>query len=261
MTRNILRLLIRGGAGVLVGFAFIHLAAIAQPGFSSLTTVRFEVKYQRGITVEDAKKVADYLQADYDYLSKKLSLDLSHVLEVRIYDTRGKYLEATKQNKAWRPAIFLRGILHVQPVTDPAAQSTIEKGLSYELSVALLEQTAGNGVPRWLRESFAVYHSGMMPDLSPPVGTKVSAFADLDQDIQQYPVPPRRYDVQFLLGQTMKHFVEQFGEEKAFSIFKAFDGAHSIEETFQKHFGVEYASIEKTWSAYIASQTESFRKK
>ncbi|MFN0157849.1 MAG: hypothetical protein ACKVRP_07240 [Bacteroidota bacterium] len=235
---------------------------MAQPGFSTIPSVHFAVKYQKGIAEEDAKRVAEYLEADHAYLTKKLALSLlKPPLEVRVYASAGKYLEATAQQKPWRGALLHREIIHVQPVVEIMKKRIFEKSLSYELALAFLEPTSGKGSPRWLREAFAVHHSGVMADLRPPIETRISAFSDLDQDLQQYPTPPQRSDVLFLLGQTLKFFSEQYGEEKALAVYKAFDGVHSLEDIFKAHFGKDFSVIEKEWAGYIARQIEPIKKK
>lgn len=235
--------------------------ASAQEMFSTVSTVHIDVQYQRGITEEAAKKVADYLQKEYTFVSEQLGLDLRKKLEVRIYDTEGKYLSKTNQRRPWRGAIYWRGVLHMQPVRALETRNIFEQALAYELALAVLDQTSGKGCPRWLQESYAVYHSGEMTNLTPPIGTKLSAFSDLDQDIQQYPMPPQRDDVHYVLGATMKFFVEQYGEAKAFGVFKVFNGMTPLETVFKKQFKQEFGTIERTWTNFIESQSESFKNK
>jgi len=245
---------------VLLGtLAALCLPAWAQPGFTSISTVRLNVKYQRGVGAEDAGKVAEYMQSDYEYLSSRLGLDLGSRLEVRIYDSPGKYLDATGQKRPWRFACFHRDVIHVQPVSVLLKEHAFEKSLSYELALAMLEPTAGRGCPGWLREAYAVYHSGVMSDLTAPVGARVNSFGDLDEELQQYKAPPRRLDVLYLLGQTMKYFVEQFGEDKALGVFKAFTGTSSTDKVFASYFGVDMSVIEAQWSEYIVSHSQPFK--
>jgi hypothetical protein len=249
----------------LVGALFVSLvlrgAALAQETFSTVSTVHIDVKYQPGVTEEDAKKVADFLQKEYQFISDQLGLDLKKKLETRVYDTVGKYVTKTNQRMSWRGAIYWRGILHIQPVEALETRKIFEQALSYELSLAVLEQTSGKGCPRWLQEAYAVYHSGEMTNLTMPIGTKLAAFSDLDQDIQQYPNPPQREDVHFILGSTMKFFVEQYSEGKAFGVFKMFNGMTPLETVFKKQFKQEFRTIERTWANFIDSQTESFKNK
>lgn len=233
----------------------------AQEAFSSISTVHIDVQYQSGITEENARKVADYLQEEYKFISDQLGLDLKKKLEVRVYDTIGKYLSKTNQRRPWRGAIYWRGVLHMQPVDALVTRKIFEQALSYELSLAVLGQTSGKGCPKWLQESYAVYHSGEAADLTPPIGSKLSAFSDLDQDIQQYPNPPQREDVHFILGATMKFLVEQYGEAKAFGVFKVFNGMTPLESVFKKQFNQEFRTIERTWANFIEAQTEPFKNK
>jgi len=232
-----------------------------QDVFSTVSTVHIDVSYQRGITEDAAKKVADFLQNEYQFVSNQLGLDLKKKLDVRIYDTVGKYLSKTNQVRSWRGAIYWRGVLHMQPVEALETRNIFEQALSYELSLAVLDQTSGKGCPRWLQESYAVYHSGEIANLTPPIGTKLSAFSDLDQDIQQYPTPPQRDDVHYILGATMKFFVEQYGEAKAFSVFKVFNGMMPLETVFKKQFKQEFMTIERTWANFVESQSEAFKNK
>lgn len=248
-----------GKAVLLLLLAALPGSLGAQPGFTALSTVRFDVKYQRGISADDAKKVADYLQSDYEYLSVTLGLDVRSRLEVRVYDSQGKYLDATGQKKPWRFAVFHRGMIHVQPVAVLVKERSLEKSLSYELALAVLAQAGGRGCPQWLREAYAVYHSGIMSDLTPPVGARVNSFGDLDEELQKNQQPPRRGDIQYLLGQTLKYLMEQYGEEKAVGVFRAFTGAESTEKVFQKHFGVEMSVAEASWAEYITAHSEPFK--
>jgi len=246
---------------LLLGIFSVPRMVHAQGSFSSVTTVHMNVEYQPGVSEADARKVAEYLQNDYNYLSDKLGLDFKKRLDVRIYDSVGKFLTATNQKRPWRGALYARGVLHLQPVQALSQRGIFEQALSYELAVAVLDQTSGKGCPRWLRESFAVYHSGEMAKLTIPIGAKLSYFSDLDQDVQQYSDPPQRDDVHYVLGQTMKFFVEKFGEDKAFKIYKSFNGMTPIEEIFKKAFKQEFRTIERTWSNFIAAQTDTFKKR
>ena len=258
--RYLLRLAV-GFTGALCFSLVLRCAALAQEAFSTISTVHIDVQYQRGVSEEEAKKTAEFLQNEYKFISDQLGLDLKKKLDVRIYDTMGKYLSKTNQRKPWRGAIYWRSVLHMQPVGALVTRNIFEQSLSYELSLAVLEQTSGKGCPRWLQESYAVYHSGEMANFTPPIGTKLAAFSDLDQDIQQYPNPPQRDDVHYILGATMKFLVEQYGETKAFGVFKMFNGMTSLEDVLKKHFKQEFRTIERTWSNFIDSQTEAIKSK
>jgi len=239
---------------------FFSLLVHAQGGYLSLATVQFDVNYQPGVTKEDAQRVADYLQKDYAYLSDKLHLEFKKKVEVRIYDAVGKFLAEINQKKPWRAVSYYRGVLHVQPVQALILRRIFEQSLSYELVRGLLDQSVNKGCPQWLREAFAVYHCGEMAGLTPAYGAKLGSFADLDQDIQEYPNPPQRNDVHYILGRTMKFLLERYGEDKTMGIFRAFDGTTSVEVIFKKEFNEEFSKTEKAWSAHIASVTKSLKK-
>ena len=232
--------------------AVVVVPAAGQETFHSFRTPNFEVRYQPGVTEQDARKVAEYLEKDYTYLSSVLRMNIEQT-EVRIYDTELKFSKAAGDRKTQRGASFRRGVLHVKPVAKLEAENSLAQALSMELPMALLEKAIMSGCPQWLAQSFAVYHAGTMPDLSPPVGMKLRYFSDLDQEIQEHPDPPKRQDVEFLLGTTMKFFVESFGEEKAFQVFGKFNGTMPVEEIFRSWFGKEFDAIEEAWALHMTA--------
>lgn len=227
--------------------------------FGTLSSAHFDLKFQKNVTQEEAKKVMDFLQAEYKALAGDLGLDMKGKLEVRLYESVGKYISETGLSRPWRGAIFTKGVIHLQPVAALMARKLFEKAITYELSVAFLEQAGRKGCPRWLTESFAAYYSGETAGMTAPIGAHLSAFSDLNQDIQQYPNPPQRDDVHYILASTMTYFVEKYGEKRAFRLFREFNGVTPIDKVFKKVFGNDYSSIEKGWAKYIASRTSSFK--
>jgi hypothetical protein len=238
---------------------FVLPAARAQETYGTLSSAHFEVKYQRVIPQEDARMVMDSLQTEYRALSGDLGFEPKTKLEVRIYESVGKFLSETGLKRPWRGALYQRGILHLQPVRALVARRLFQKSISYELALAFLDETTQKGCPRWLAESFAVYYCGEMSGMTPPVGARMSAFADLNQDIQEYQNPPQRDDVHYILGSTMTFLVQKYGERKAFRVFKEFDGVSTVDKVFKKVFEEDYPTVEKAWAKYITSRTASFR--
>ncbi len=228
--------------------------------FSSIKTVNFDVMYQHGIPEQDAKRVADFLQTDYDSLRGTLGLDFKKRLDVRVYDAVSKFSAQTGRTPSWRGAIYLRGVLHVQPVQALVMRKIFEQSLSFELALALLDQAAEKGCPRWLREAFAVYHSGVAQSVSPPTGVRLASFSDLEQDLQTYPNPPQRNDVQYILASTIRYFVQTYGEQNTMALFKAFDGHSTFEQIVSKGFAKDIGDVEKAWAQYIVSPPASHKK-
>lgn len=246
-------------AGFVLLLAATATTSRAQDTFGTLTSPHFDVHYQQGVAPEDARKVHDFLQSELRNQVADLGIDYRSKMEVRIYESVGKFLAETSLRRPWRTAIYSRGVLSVQPVAALTARKLFQKSLSYELAHAVLEQASQNGCPRWLIEAFAVYYSGEVSGMTPPLGARLSAFSDLNQDIQEHPNPPQRNDVHFILGSTMTFFVEKYGEKRAFRLFREFDGVTPADKVFKKVLNDDYATIEKAWSKYIALRTSSFR--
>jgi hypothetical protein len=143
------------------GMALVVLASLAprvlfaQDTFGTLSSTHFDVKYQRGVPQEDARKVMDYLQTEYKSLSADLGMEPKTRIDVRIYESVGKFLEETTLKRPWRTALYQRGTLHLQPVSAMTQRKLFEKAIAYELALVFLEGSGQKGCPRWLIESFA----------------------------------------------------------------------------------------------------------
>lgn len=230
-------------------------AGRAQDTYASISSTHFDIRYQRGVAEADVRKVATFLQEEYRFLSEKLGMEMAKKLEVRIYDSKGKFKYEAANRQEWRDVIFTKGILHVAPVQGIVSKKPFQRALSYEFTLAYVDQLGDKGCPRWLREALAVYHSGEGDVLTPPMGGRMVSFGDLNQDIQEYPNPPQRDDVHYVLVQTMKFFIEKYGERKTYAMFKEFTTTPMFERVCQKLLGQEYAAVEKAWSAYIAAHS------
>lgn len=225
----------------------------AQDSYASISSAHFEIKYQRGVAEADVRKVAAFLQEEYRFLSEKLGMEMPKKLEVRIYDSKGKFKYEAANRQDWRDVIFVKGVLHVAPVQGIVSKKRFQYALSYEFTLAFVDPLGDKGCPRWLREALAVYHSGEGDVLTPPMGQRMVSFGDLNQDIQEYANPPQRDDVHFVLVQTMKFFIEKYGERKTYSMFKEFNTTPMFERICKKLLGAEFSAVEKAWAAYIAS--------
>jgi len=253
----------RPGACALLILALLILAPAvlsAQESFGTIRTTSFDVHHAKGVPEADAQKVADYLEGQYQSINVQLGLELPKKVDVRIYDSVGRFLAEAGLKKPWRGAYYVRGILHVQPVQALTQRKIFENTLSYECARVVLDPVGERGCPLWLRESYAVYHAGSFRSMTPPLGAKLTSFSDLNQDIHHYPDPPQRDDVQYMLGQTMDFLVGKYGEKKAMSVFKDFDGMKSVDTVFRRVFGEDLAVIEKSWAKHIERHTAPFTK-
>jgi hypothetical protein len=232
----------------------------AQEGLGSLSSVQFELRYMRGMPEADAQKALDYLIACYKEIHGQIGLEPKKKLEVRIYDNVGRYLAETGLKKPWRGAYYTRGVIHSQPVAALTARNIFETSLRFELARAMVEAAGQRGCPLWLREAYAVHYAGAYRGYTAPLGAKLTAFSDLNQDIQSYPDPPQRDDVHYMLGHTMNFFVQKYGEKRALNIFRQFDGMTGVESVFKRALGDDLPTVEKAWAKYISYHTTPFKR-
>ncbi len=247
---------VRRSAGVAVLLFLGCAGALAQETFASIGSAFIEIKYQRSTPEKDVRELLEFLQRDRESIVAELGLESEWKITVKVYSTVGQFRTDAKVQENWREAIYSRGTLHVQPLELLVKEGTLERTMAYELALALLEDAWSLGCPQWLREAYAVYHSGMLEAMTPPVGVQHKSFADLDQDLQEYTSPPQLDDVHYILGQTMLFFIKSYGASKAFGVYAAFDGNQTVEEVFEKVFEEEYGVIEKRWASAI--KTDAF---
>ncbi len=239
---------------VLISLLLMSQPLLAQEALTT-STPHFTIKRTRGVQEADAQKVGELLEKEYAAIGEKLKLPMPEKIEINLYDSIGRFLAAAPGTRAWRGAVTVRDAIHLQPVQELEKRKILKEALSYELACMALGPVVMKGCPRWLMESFAVYESGELAGLTPPIGTRLGSFSDLNQDMQSFQNPPRRSDVHYVLGQTLVYLIQKYGEQKAFSLFKGFDGNTGVDKVFKNVLGEDYPTIEKSWARYIAFKT------
>jgi len=229
----------------------VHLQAVAQGGTATLKGDKVDLIYPRDAKEDEVRNLLEFLQSDRRTVLGQLGLTYEKMVQARTYESVSRFQAEAGLKQPWRGALYAKNVLHIQPVQALIQRRIYETTLAYEMAYLLLEPVTAKGCPRWLREAYAVHHSGVLPKLTPAVGANLASFADLDQDIQENPNPPGRDDVQFILGTTMKFFVDRYGQEKTFQLFRDFDGKSPVEAVFNRVLGEQYSSVETAWAQHI----------
>jgi hypothetical protein len=247
----------KSGLTVSVVLALISCATMrfahAQGDIASIREAPFEIIYDTAVPKEDVQLLANTLQKNYSAILQDLGKVGRDSIQVHVHASLGTYMAETRLTRPWRGAYFVRGVLHVQPIHALVTRGILETTIGYELALTCLDNIGNHGCPRWLKEAYAVYHSGELKGLTPAVGARLASFSDLNQDIERYPSPPQRDDVHYILGETMQYLMKQYGATKIFSLYRAFDGMKTVAAVFSKVLGVEYAEVEKKWVETITS--------
>lgn len=238
----------------------LHGSAAAQGGTATVKGEKIELIYPRDAKENDVRNLLEFLQTDRRMILSQLGLANDRTVKARTYESVSRFQSEAGQKHPWRGALYAKGILHIQPVQALIQRGIYEASLTYEMAMVMLEPAAAKGCPRWLRESYAVHHSGVLPRLTPAVGASLASFADLDQDIQEHPNPPARDDVQYVLGTTMKFLVDRYGEAKAYQLFREFDGKTPEDGVFKRVLGEPYAAVEVAWAEHIRALSAPARK-
>ncbi len=239
----------------------LHVRLAAQGGTATVKGDKVDLVYPRDAKEDEVRNLLEFLQADRRTILSQLGLASERTVTARTYESVSRFQSEAGLKQPWRGALYAKGTLHIQPVQALIQRRIYETALAYEMAFLLLEPVAGKGCPRWLREAYAVHHSGVLPQLTPAVGANLASFADLDQDIQENPNPPGRDDVQYVLGTTMKFFIDRYGQEKTFQLFRDFDGKTPVGGVFKRVLGEEYSTIESAWAQHIRALSAPMPKK
>lgn len=229
----------------------LHGLAVAQGGTATLKGDKVDLIYPRDAKENEVRNLLEFLQNDRRTILAQLGLSSEKTVQARTYESVSRFQTEAGLKQPWRGAFYAKGILHIQPVQALIQRGIYETSLAYETAIVLLEPVAAKGCPRWLREAYSVHHSGVLPRLTPAVGASLASFADLDQDIQEHPNPPGRDDVQYVLGTTMKFLIDTYGQEKAYQLYRDFDGKTPVDGVFKRILGEPYAAVEAAWAARI----------
>jgi len=224
-----------------------------------MVTDHFIIKYENGNASVDVQHVAEILEASYIMLTTKYHLPIpQNKIDVRIYASTPYYTQAVKV-KWWFGAIYQRGTIHLQPPAILQKRGILETTLTHELVHAFLDNASLNGLPLWLNESAAVYFSGEMNRLKIPTSPGVRHFHDLERKIRTARSKTELDKTYYLLGLTMKFFIEEYGEGSVQALLNSFEQPQVIENVFNYALGEDYQTVERKWFQHVQMKIRKSR--
>ena len=236
---------------LMTGMVMVPHLTRSQDVFRDFQTAHFLLHIESGISTEQARFVADYLEQELGYLRGKLGMEPERRMDVRLYAGDQRFRSATG-SKSSDVVVVDRSVLHLPPLGRLEERHELAGTLSEGLSILFLESSRERGAPEWLVRSFAAYQSGRVANMTTPSGRRLHAFSDLSEEMQQAG-PGDRERIQYLLGMTMKFLIDSYGADRAHALFKGFDRARSVEEVFQEVLGTPFATVEQSWSSFLAT--------
>jgi hypothetical protein len=228
-------------------------SALSQPVAlpAPMMTDHFIIKYENGVAQGDVQTVADILEMSYATLTSRRQMPLrQNRIDVSIHASTPHYVQSAKV-KWFMGGIYRDNTIHLQPPAVLQKRGILETTLTHELVHALLDDASHHGLPLWLNESAAVYFSGEMNRLKIPASLGVSRFHDLEKRIRTARSKSELDKTYYLLGLTMKFFIEEYGESKVQAVLSSFQQPQVIENVFNYTLGEDYQTVERKWLQHV----------
>jgi hypothetical protein len=220
----------------------------------TFSTPHFRIMYERGISFENIRMVADEIELIYGdfnakvlfHIPKKIPVVLAASIEGLMY----KYSGMVES-----PIFFSRDTLYIVSWIDrKVPRDRVLPILRYFISYTILYKGSAHGTPHWLIYGYALRYANFGFPLTPPPVAYMRSFNDFCEEEQQFYKPGESGKNNYLLLKTINFLIDRYGEEKFVSLFKVISIDRTMEEGFEKVFGEKYIVIEKAWRTYIDTQ-------
>lgn len=143
--------------------SFMIFSAAAMPGvaadFSLVETRHFSISVDAECPSGQRRSSADTFEAAYTKMEGVLGTIDPRPIDVVIFSRTGDFTAETGL-PVWSASAMIDGAIYMQPAGVLAARGVLETAISHEVCLVFLARRYGAGMPAWLAEGLAVYHSG-----------------------------------------------------------------------------------------------------
>ncbi len=150
--------------------------------FSEIETRHFTIRFSGVLAAGEIRETADAFETAYNKMEVALGGAGTRPIDVVIFAETGDFTAETKL-PAWSASAMIDGAIYMQPVSVLAARGVLGTTIGHEVCLVFLSRRYGAGLPAWLAEGLAVYHSGELETLKRGLsGTRppITDTADID---------------------------------------------------------------------------------
>lgn len=225
------------------------LVAAAAYGFDvakyrTETTAMFRIRYEKGVSTAEAKKIGKLLDASYAEYRKILGVTLQNKVDVLIYTSVGRF-RTESESRAFTDGDYRLGKLFLAVPSRPQKMEGLQNVVNRIVAKALLEQV--RGCPPWFAEAYSLYAGHDLRKFGQPARLNIKSLDDLGED---YASAESGEDVKELyakLASTIQFFVDRYGKEKVEEALVKFKSKDRMDEVFRDVFKEQVSDIEKEW--------------
>ncbi len=220
----------------------------------TFSTPHFRIMYERGISIENIRAVADDIELIFGDFNAKVMLRLPKEIPT-VLGASFVGLMRRISGRIESPAFYSHDTLYIVSWNDAGiARERMLPILRFAIAYSILDRGSVHGTPRWLTYGYALRYANIELPLTPPPVAYMRSFDDFTEEGQQSNNPKEIGDYNYLLLKTLDFLINRYGEQKFISLFMAIPSDKTLEEGFEKTFGEKYRDIEKAWRVYIDTQ-------
>ena len=157
--QNHVRVTLKAGALCLALLgAWIVCAGAVELQWRNLRKGDFVVHYTRLTPRTEVNELLGICETARARVKKYFIRKVHARMEIAVYPDTGDFTAATGK-PAWLSAIYMDGLLFLQPPHILKENGTLTSTIVHEYAHLALEEAAGKGVPLWFHEGFATYVS------------------------------------------------------------------------------------------------------
>jgi hypothetical protein len=148
--------------------------------FSLVETRHYAIRF--GGAPAAVRDAAEAFEAAYEAMVKVLGRIDGRPIDVLIFAETGDFTAETGL-PVWSASAMIDGAIYMQPVAVLSARGVLDTTIRHEVCLVILARRYGYGMPAWLAEGLAVYHSGEIEILRRGLsGTRprISVSGDID---------------------------------------------------------------------------------
>lgn len=133
--------------------------AAAALDFSEIETRHFTIRFGEALAAGEIRETADAFETAYEKMEAALGSAGTRSIDVVIFAETGDFTAETRL-PVWSASATIDGAIYMQPVSVLAVRGVLDTTIRHEVCLVFLLRRYGAGMPVWLVEGLAVYHSG-----------------------------------------------------------------------------------------------------
>ncbi len=223
----------------------------AVQSMQTISTSRFHLKYENGISLQDVKKIGKMFEKSYTDEKKIFNISFSGKMDVLMYTSVNRF-KSESQTRAFSDGDYTAGKFFLVIPPKMKGVEGMENIVERLVVRAMLEHIPA--CPPWFSEAYSLYAGNAVTRFGKPARLTTSSFSDLGEDYVSAEHEKDIVELYAKLGLTIQFLVDRFGKEHVEEAINLCKTNGNIADVFQTVFNEKYSDIEKEWVTALRVQ-------